>query len=169
MAFKKGQTIVVSGKTGCEYTGRAKGWINYIDSEGHPRKARPANVKSFVSKKKKTGKKQAASSDGPTRRIGEDAQANLGHYVKGDLDKCTISGNRTLDIDDQVARELRAMEIGDVHDAVARHLKKAKLEEGTIADISARLTKQYKHLNLGMRRMCLGNRARKAIRVIAES
>lgn len=66
----------------------------------------------------------------------------------------TVYGNRTIDIDDKVAKMLRGTDLKEMYAIAAKAL-------GT----SARSLKaQYSHLNIGMQRMNLGNRMRKALR-----
>jgi len=66
----------------------------------------------------------------------------------------TVYGNRTIDIDDKVARMLRGTDVKEMYDIAAKALGKS----------SRSLKAQYSHLNVGMQRMSLGNRMRKALK-----
>ncbi len=66
----------------------------------------------------------------------------------------TTHGNRTIDIDDDVARMLRGTDSKEMYDVAANMLNESPKS----------LQSQYGHLNVGMQRMNLGNRMRKALR-----
>lgn len=164
--FKKGQAIKVKGEKGsCEFVQRKGGWVTYLNASGTTKKARIAAVSGgSASPSKKAGKAKPAT-NGSTAKIVK-ATADLSHYVRGA--DSTVAGNRTLDCGDSIAAELRGMEIGDVYDAAAKAMNEADLGEGTIKATKTALLKRYGKLNLGMQRMNLGNRIRKATRVLAE-
>jgi transcription initiation factor TFIIIB Brf1 subunit/transcription initiation factor TFIIB len=66
----------------------------------------------------------------------------------------TTHGNRTIDVNDKVAKMLRGTDPLEMYQIAAEVLK-----------VSARtLKRDYKHLNIGMQRMNLGNRMRKELR-----
>lgn len=76
-------------------------------------------------------------------------EPKMGKYVRGL--GITTHGNRTIDIDDKVARMLRGADPKEMYQIAAKAL-----------GVSPRTLKgQYGHLNIGMQRMSLGNRMRK--------
>jgi colicin import membrane protein len=83
--------------------------------------------------------------------------ADLSHYVLHE-DK-TASGRRKIDIDDETAEKLRELDLEGTYKYAASVL------DETAKELKAR----YANLNLGMQRMNLGNRIRKAFRVAAEA
>ena len=76
-------------------------------------------------------------------------EPNMSKYVRGL--GITVAGNRTIDIDDKVARMLRGTDVKEMYQIAAKAL-------GTTPRT---LQAQYGHLNIGMQRMSLGNRMRK--------
>lgn len=79
-------------------------------------------------------------------------EPNMGKYVRGL--GVTTHGNRTIDIDDRVAKTLRGADPKEMYDIASKALR-----------VPVRTLKaQYSHLNIGMQRMNLGNRMRKALR-----
>lgn len=81
------------------------------------------------------------------RRIG-DTRANVSKYVR-----CkTVNGNVSLNNGDSVAKKLVTVELADIYGIVAKELDVSK----------ASLVERYKHLNVGMQRMNLGNLLRGA-------
>lgn len=119
--------------------------------------------------KKQAAKKQAAKAENGDARTNKIVKASYdpSRYVRG-LGE-TASGNSTYDINDDVAQVLRGKTLDQQYEETARLIKKAGLEEGTMANIAKALRKRYSKLNPGMQRMNLGNRARRASRVIAEA
>lgn len=101
--------------------------------------ARPAAPAHFVGDK----------SPGRAAKIG-DTQFKLDRYFVSDIK--TPSGRRTIDCADDVAANLRGMEIDQVYATAALNLE--------VSEESLRA--QYGHLNIGMQRMNLGNRIRGA-------
>jgi len=79
------------------------------------------------------------------------------NYVKG-LGS-TPSGRDTIDINDNVAEQLRGMNFKEAASAVAKSM--TDMGEKTTAK---ELVEKYDHLNPGMQRMNLGNRLRSCIR-----
>lgn len=85
------------------------------------------------------------------KRIGDkDHRVDLTHY------KPVISagGNSSLDNGDEVAKMLRGKELAEVYKVVAKKT----------GESIRQLQINYKHLNVGMQRMNLGNKLRAALR-----
>lgn len=77
---------------------------------------------------------------------------NPARYVRGL--GITTHGNLTIDVDDDAARLLRGCDPVEMYKVAAEVLQ-----------LDARdLREQYRHLNIGMQRMSLGNRMRKVLR-----
>lgn len=81
----------------------------------------------------------------------------------------TVTGRKTIDIDDYVADKLRGLDLEDIYNYVAAVLAELNVEYiGTgskkmhcgLGDLKAR----YNHLNVGMQRMNLGNLLRGTMR-----
>ncbi|TXG97765.1 MAG: hypothetical protein E6R08_06500 [Nevskiaceae bacterium] len=103
-----------------------------------------------------------ASADGensakPTGLVNPDYAKYKKHDVK------SPSGRRALDIDDKAAEALRGQDISDCYFIVAKHLAAVDGETRTTDVIEAELIAKYQKLNVGMQRMNLGNRLRKAM------
>jgi hypothetical protein len=81
------------------------------------------------------------------RRVGN-TTANIAGYVKVK----SASGRNSLDCNDELARELRGMELAAIYKLAAQKLGESQ------RDLRAR----YKHLNVGMQAMNLRNRLRAA-------
>lgn len=79
-------------------------------------------------------------------------EPKMDKYVRGL--GLTTHGNRTIDIDDKVARLLRGSDPKEMYQIAAKAL----------GEPVRALQRQYSHLNIGMQRMSLGNRMRKALR-----
>lgn len=79
-------------------------------------------------------------------------EPNMSKYVRGL--GVTVHGNRTIDINDKVAQQLRGTDVKEMYQIAAKAL----------GETARTLQKQYGHLNIGMQRMNLGNRMRKALR-----
>jgi len=79
-------------------------------------------------------------------------EPDMGRYVRGL--GLTTHGNRTIDVDDKVARILRGTDPKEMYQLAAKAL----------GEPVRALQRQYGHLNIGMQRMSLGNRMRKALR-----
>ncbi len=84
---------------------------------------------------------------------------NYDKYIKHEVK--SPSGRKALDIGDPAADLLRGQDIADCFFIVAKNL--AKAEGGNPDDFEAELHAKYDHLNIGMQRMNLGNRLRKAL------
>lgn len=75
-------------------------------------------------------------------------------------DTRTATGRKCQDSDDVVAKSLRGLDIDDVYSAASNILIGSGFDpEATEAVLASR----YGHLNIGMQRMNLGNRIRKAV------
>lgn len=97
---------------------------------------------------------------------GKLVKPDYNRYQKHDIK--TNSGRKSLDIGDEAAAILRGQAIEDCFFIVAKHLVagtgKVDDEEGTeVSKVEAELKAKYQHLNVGMQRMNLGNRLRKAL------
>lgn len=69
-----------------------------------------------------------------------------------DKEKRTAGGHVSVHNGDEIAQKLIGKDLDQVYTMAARTLKEDEAE----------LRKKYKHLNIGMARMCLGNRMRAA-------
>lgn len=99
--------------------------------------------------KSKTARKGKKTAPIGLKRVGDkNHKVDLSHYAKVK----SASGNASLDNGDQIAKDLRGMELGDVYSRASKVLKEP---------VKA-LRERYKHLNPGMQRMNLGNRIRGA-------
>jgi hypothetical protein len=103
---------------------------------------------------KKSTKAKAAATKRP-RRVSKPAsaisiRADLSRYKIGESK--TATGRKTIDIGDATAELLRGKSLVAVYKLAAKKLGE---EESDLRD-------RYKHLNLGMQRMNLGNRIRAA-------
>ncbi len=148
--MKSGQEIVVDGKT-AEFVSKNGGWISIIDHDGKPRKVRASKVSEITTKIVKA-KKNDDDEDDAVR-----LHPNMENYVKG-LGS-TPTGRDTIDIDDDVAKQLRGMDFETAAKAVAKTAT-ALGEPYT----GKELIEKYQHLNPGMQRMNLGNKLRGAIK-----
>ena len=77
-------------------------------------------------------------------------EPNMSKYVRGL--GLTVHGNRTIDINDKVAQQLRGTDIKEMYQIAAKAL----------GESVRTLRAKYGHLNIGMQRMSLGNRMRGA-------
>jgi hypothetical protein len=80
--------------------------------------------------------------------------ADLANYVIS-KDKPTPAGNPSIDCDDKVAVMLRGKDLNAVYDLVAKQTAKQD-DAMSVSQLKAK----YKHLNVGMQRMNLGNKLR---------
>jgi len=147
--MKKGQEISVDGQM-AEFIEKKGGWVTILDSEGKVRKVRASKVSELTTK---TVKATEDDDDDDVVRL----HPNMDNYVKG-LGS-TPSGRDTIDIDDDVAKQLRGMDFSTAAKAVARAMN--EMGEKTTG---AALIEKYEHLNPGMQRMNLGNKLRGAIK-----
>jgi hypothetical protein len=141
--MKNGQAILVDGKP-AEFVAASKGWNTIIDHEGTERKVRNKAISEV--------RDEDDDDDGRVRLY-----PKMENYVKG-LGS-TPSGRDTIDIDDNVAVQLRGMDFKEAASAVAKAM--TDMGEKTTAK---ELIEKYDHLNPGMQRMNLGNRLRSCIR-----
>lgn len=119
----------------------SKGWLTIELSDGSQVKARARDVR-------------IADEGGLTnRRIGN-RRYDCSRYVRKVNGKANVSnaGNATMDNGDALAKKLRGAALEDVYAEAAKILGES---------VSA-LQAKYKHLNVGMQRMNLGNRMRAA-------
>lgn len=120
-----------------------------VPTSGKPR-AKKSGTKPTSQKPsgKKRAKKAVNPDEIPLKRIGN-TKHDVRHYVRTK----SASGSSSMDSGDQVAQELRGMELDEVYSKVAKVLGE------TITSLKAK----YAKLNVGMQRMNLGNRYRAAI------
>ena len=124
-----------------------------------PKAAKPAKAKRDpVTAQPETG--DILNGDGSelvnTQRL---VNPDYDRYVKHDVK--SPSGRKALDIDDEAAKLLRGQDVSDCYFIVAKNL--AKTNGGDPDKIETELCEKYQHLNVGMQRMNLGNRLRKAM------
>lgn len=92
--------------------------------------------------------------------------ADLSRYVVGL--GVTRNGNPTLDVDDEAARLLRGLTLDEAYEFVAAKMAEAHAADPKFPTLSADgLRIAYHKLNVGMQRMNLGNRLRRALRAKA--
>jgi len=115
------------------------------------KKAKPAAKKAPAKKAaaKKPAKKKAAG-DGDKAEKGPGVLRQYAPEYHRDNEKKTASGNVSVDCNDDVANKFRGKDLDAVYTAAAKIL----------GEPEADLRKKYKHLNVGMQRMNLGNRVR---------
>ena len=77
-------------------------------------------------------------------------EPKMDKYVRGL--GVTVHGNRTIDIDDRVARQLRGTDNKEMYQIASK----------VLGESVRSLRAKYGHLNIGMQRMSLGNRMRGA-------
>lgn len=160
--------------TADQVVSRKSGWVTYIDQGGTQRKTRASRVevvqdhpvfgtpdaaaapKSQVSGETKVaseggGKKRRGGgkkTDSPSVRTIGGKAVNISNYVKSKA----AGGGVSFHNGDEVAVKLAGKDLDAVYEAAAKALK---------VDVKD-LKSKYKHLNVGMQRMALGNRMRKA-------
>lgn len=124
------------------------------DKPAKKAKAKKGGVKASATKaeKKKAAKKGKSKKDVPA---GTAALKQYAPDYHKDNEKKTAGGNTSVDNDDEVARKFRGKDLDTIYGIVG----KALAPDVTEAD----LRKKYKHLNVGMQRMNLGNRYRAAL------
>lgn len=124
------------------------------------RPSKPAVTKTAKPKAKakmpKTSKKPVAKKPTKAKKAVGDrlVPADLTQY-KVSKDKPTANGNPSVDSDDRVAQMLRGKSLKDVYALVAKHT--ANQDDAMSVN---QLVAKYKHLNIGMQRMNLGNKLR---------
>jgi hypothetical protein len=156
--MKSGQEVVVDGKI-AEFVEKKGGWITIIDHEGKTRKVRASKVTEVTAKV--AGKPRRQREEGDEEDDAVRLYPNMENYVKG-LGS-TPSGRDTIDINDDVANQLRGMNFENAAKAVA----KAVTALGEKTSYEELMTK-YEHLNPGMQRMNLGNKLRGAMKRAGE-
>lgn len=150
---------------------RKSGWVTYISDSGSQFKARISQVeiigestpqhpvfsneppaepapKPLPGEKKMAKAKTAKKESTGVRTIGGKA-VDLKNYKKTK----TASGGTSYNNGDEVAEKLEGKDLDAVYATVAKALKIEEKE----------LRAKYKHLNVGMQRMALGNRMRKVV------
>lgn len=130
-----------------------------------PAKKAAAKKPAAKKAKAKPAKKAAKAKTPKVKKDGDDDRlvpADLAQY-KVDKEKKTAKGNPSVHCDDDVANLLAGKDLDKVYELTAKALTKAGVEGGTEPE----LRKRYKHLNVGMQRMNLGNRMRGALALAA--
>ncbi len=122
-----------------------------------PSKAKPPKAPKPKKEAKKSAPKKAAKASKKAKKGGKEPEgpAVLATYAPNyhkDTEKKTASGNTSIDCDDELAAKLRGKSLDDVYTMAAKVLA----PDETLASLRAK----YKHLNVGMQRMNLGNRMR---------
>lgn len=118
-----------------------------------PKASKPKAVKAKAAKKavKAKGKaKTKVSADGVK---GPQVLRKYAPQYHKDNEHKTAGGHTSVDCNDDVASKLRGKDLDAVYAFAARTLKEPEAD----------LRKRYKHLNVGMQRMNLGNRCRAAL------
>lgn len=139
---------------------RKRGWVNYIDAEGTQRSIRVGHVTiegvQPIEQKASTGESKVAKGNGKGKKAKKEGTGirtiggkavDLSDYVKVK----TAAGGTSYHNGDAVAERLAGKSLDEVYAVVSRLIKVEEKE----------LRSKYKHLNVGMQRMALGNRARK--------
>ncbi len=172
--MSKKHGIYVIDNSPVEIVSVTGGWTTYKDAQGATKKARnslikpadaPAPAKAEKAEPKvapiKPARKVAKTESGEEVTIQPAlVQPDYTRYTKHDVK--SPSGRKALDINDSAAALLRGHDISDCYFIVAKNM--AKLDKSLDAEVVEKeLTKQYQHLNIGMQRMNLGNRLRKAM------
>lgn len=112
-------------------------------------KAKPAAKK--AAKAKPTG--AATGSVIPKEYRSQYTRTKIEVKVKGDDGKSVTKAKSVIDNGDDVASLLRGRSLDEVYKVVAKQTKLAE------SDLRAK----YQHLNVGMQRMCIGNKLRAAL------
>lgn len=112
-----------------------KGWLSLQLSDGSVVKARKAQV--------------VVIEGGITNRRVGDRRFNCSGYTQVK----SAEGNSSMDNGDELATKLRGQDLDAVY----------KLASKALGETITALKGKYGHLNLGMQRMCLGNRMRASV------
>lgn len=138
-----------------------------INHNADPIPAPPAKVP-LPAKKDRPGQAvdlQASADEDQTPAKSALVNPDYSKYKKHDIK--SPSGRRALDIGDEAAEALRGQDISDCYFIVAKHIAHHEATQTGHARpvdvIEAELLDKYKNLNVGMQRMNLGNRLRKAM------
>ena len=134
------------------------GWVQeqldaYNVGWGDAAHDRPRNPEQYTEKtitKIEPPREARVKGDGKPRICGN--EFNFDKYVIHEAK--TASGRPYVDINDEVANLLRGKTLDEIYTMTAEKLKVSKES----------LAAKYKHLNVGMQRMNLGNRLRKALK-----
>lgn len=132
------KTYTLKSKT--QILAEAKGWLTIQLDDGSTVKARKRDVK-------------IPEGGISNRRVG-DRRYDCSSYVRKVAGKVLKSagGHATMDNGDDVAKQLRGAELDEVYKAASK----------VLGETQTALRERYKHLNVGMQRMNLGNRMRAA-------
>lgn len=133
-----------------------------------PAKAKPAKKAKPAPKAKKAAKpaKKASGKSGKNKGVSGPAvlKTYAPEYRKGGKngEVKTAGGNKAIDCGDKVADMFAGQDLDAVYTKAVPILNKA-LEEGEKEWTVGSLKAKYKHLNVGMQRMNVGNRVRAAL------
>ena len=179
--LKDGSVVEVAAVNG--------GWTTYITKDGIQKKCRNGDIKakdddaSARSPAPRTGKEIADEENwdrtaGRNQEIDGDLDAEEAdeevrkRLINPDYGKYTTheghltqSGRKVIDRDDDVAAEIRDMDLDKLYGHVAAKMVSA----GDVEVTADSLMERYQHLNRGMQRMNLGNRLRGAYSRIEKS
>lgn len=123
-----------------------------------PAKAPKAKAKKPAKAKAKAKKPAKKAKSGETVKGPQILRQYAPKYHK-DTERKTAGGHVSVDNDDKVAKKLRGMTLDAVY---AEAAKVVEDKDGNKLTVKA-LKEKYKHLNVGMQRMNLGNRIRAAL------
>lgn len=118
-------------------------------------KEKAAAAKAKEAEKKAAAKAKAAAKKAEAGDEGVDTRtvpADLSKYAK-DTETKTANGNPSIHCNDKVANLLLGKSLDEAYKIAAKTLKETEKD----------LRAKYEHLNVGMQRMNLGNRLRKAV------
>lgn len=132
----------------------AKGWSTIMLPDGVTTKVR--NSKLNENPPVAAGNTKEETSTMSTKSRAKTAKREGAVHLKPNLDNYkqheikTPSGRHVIDVDDPIAKQLRGKDLNEVYELAAKKLDTS----------SGSLKNKYKHLNLGMQRMVLGNMLR---------
>lgn len=168
MEFTEGQKVIVTSKKDGStfdalFVSAKAGWT-VVKVKGEDKKVRSSEVVAKLTKADQKKEEAAARRAEKAAAKAEDDDGEDNRLVPADLsrytlhDELTASGRKRIDVDDDTATKLRTMDLPATYKYAA-----SVLDESVKA-----LQERYKDLNLGMQRMNLGNRIRKALKIAAE-
>jgi hypothetical protein len=148
---------------------QAKEQLRKLLNPGKPAKAEKPVKAPKVTKPAKTRRDPVSARPESDDVLNPDGSAFVASdkLVKPDYDRYTKheikspSGRKALDVNDEAANLLRGQDIADCYFITAKNIAKTSGENPE--DVEAALKEKYKNLNVGMQRMNLGNRLRKAL------
>ena len=128
------------------------GWSTIQFADGMQRKVRNGEWVEMIEEKVEYTLQEALAEEAQMGKIRRCVNTTYdpSHYVKVK----SKSGHATLHNGDPVAQKLATMDLDDIYSYAATILKMPKQE----------LIDKYEHLNVGMRRMNIGNRIRAALK-----